>query len=99
MDTLGTTGLGVLGYAVYSLYDKKEKKFKIERGRSYLDTTVVTAATAVTGACLNGASMNHIHNKNASAYVESMSDEELERALVKMDLLAEVTPENDVKTI
>ena len=100
MDTTMVTGaLAVTGTGL-SLYDVKEKKFRKDNAESMVTTTIATAATAAIGASLNAHTMNEIHEKYSSAYVESMSDEELEQALIKMDLLeAKQTIETDVKSL
>lgn len=65
-----------------------------------LGTTVSTTATAVAGATLNAHGTREIYQKYAQAYVESMSDEELETALSQMNLLLqEETVDNDIKTL
>ena len=100
MDTTMITGAVALTGSGLSLYDRKEKKLNEDNARSVLATTVATTATAIAGASLNAHTMNEIHDRYASAYVDSMSDEELESALVKMDLLvAEEDSTTDVKTI
>ena len=94
------TGLGTTAVAGVTLYDKKNKKLNTDNLKSTIYSGVSTTATAVAGASLNHQTMKQIHEKYASAYVESMSDEELEAALVQMDLLVGETNEStDVKTI
>ena len=100
MDTIMLTGLGAIGTTAFKSYDFKKKKVNKTPIHRALMTTVATAATAVTGACINNYTKEQIHQKYASAYVESMSDEELERALVEMDLLVAASETEEVtKTI
>lgn len=52
-----------------------------------LGTTAATTATVVGGTVLNNNTLDKIYEKYATSYIESMSDEELETALAKLDLL------------
>ena len=101
MSTLSLmTEIGAAAGTVYFLYDKNTKNINKQNAKVLATSISATAATAIVGGSLNNMTVNQLHNKYASAYVESMSDEELERALEKMDLLvAEQTSETDVKTI
>ena len=62
-------------------------------------TAISSATTVTTGACMNSCTKKQIYEKYATAYVDSLSDEELEEALQKMNLLAEKLPETNSKTI
>ncbi len=94
------TGVGATAVAVASLYDRKQKKLKTDNLKSTIYAGVSVTGTAMAGATLNHETREQIHEKYSSAYVESMSDEELEQALVQMDLLMAEQPENtDVKTV
>ncbi|MCI8460690.1 MAG: hypothetical protein HFE81_04765, partial [Bacilli bacterium] len=63
-------------------------------------TTTATTATIVGGTILNNQTMDRIYEKYATSYVESMSDEDLESALMQLDLLAAKMDENtNEKTI
>ena len=100
MDTTMITGALAITGTGLSLYDKENKSINKNNANSILTTTIATGATAAVGASMNAYTMHEIHEKYSSAYVESMSDEELEQALVKMDLLeAEQTIETDVKSL
>ena len=63
-------------------------------------TTTATTATIIGGTILNNQTMDRIYEKYATSYVESMSDEDLESALMQLDLLAAKMDENtNEKTI
>lgn len=65
-----------------------------------LGSTVTTTATVLGASYLNAKTIDEIYQKYADAYVESMSDEDLELALVNLDLLEENISENSIaKTI
>ena len=98
-STTMITGAGALTYTGIGLYDRKTKKINKDMVGYLVGTSIATGATAAIGASINGYTINQMHNKYASAYIESMSDEELEQALIEMDLLTERLTEKDVKTI
>lgn len=66
-------------------------------------TTSITAATAITAfgnGTLNEQRINEIENGYTQAYVESLSDQELEAALERLNLIeAEVSTKNNSKSI
>ena len=89
------TSLGTAAAVGASLYDKKNKTVNKDGVKSLISTSVALSATVVAGESLSHRNMTQIREKYASAYVQSMSDEELEQALIQMDLLA---PETENKT-
>ena len=94
------TGAGALTGTGFALYDKDNKKLDTKNAKSLVGSSVAVTATAIASATINHQTMEHIYEKYSSAYVQSMSDEELEKALIDMDLLiAESDTEKDVKTI
>ena len=100
MDTTTLiTGAGALTTTGVTSFDFKEKKVKKENLKPAIGTTVASTATAIAGESLNHMTMEKIHEKYSSAYVESMSDEQLAAALEQMDLLLPETTETDVKTL
>lgn len=71
-----------------------------EKSTSLIATTAATGITALGGYSLNEYEVKKIYEEYATAYIDSMSDEELQEALVKLDLLeAEMSKKNDMKTI
>ncbi len=64
-----------------------------------LGSTALTTGTLIGENIVENHVMNEIYDKYASAYVESMSDEELAIALEKLDLLESSMSENTTKTI
>ena len=71
-----------------------------KKGAEFLGTTALSVATTAVGYTIQGNTVRSVQQKYSSAYVESLSDEELEQALQKMDLLiAENPTEKDVKTL
>lgn len=100
MDTTMITGAVAITGSAISLYDRKEKKFNTQNAKNLAITSVAGTATTIAAESIQSHTMEQIHEKYASAYVESMSDAELEQALIKMDLLEAELPEStDVKTI
>lgn len=71
-----------------------------KQGAEFLGTTALLVATTAVGYTINTNTVKSIQQKYSSAYVESLSDEELAQALQRMDLLiAESPQEKDVKTL
>jgi len=60
-------------------------------------TTLISTATSAIGVSINNNGIQEIQHKYANAYVESMSDEELEMALMKMDLLEAEQEEKSIE--
>lgn len=54
---------------------------------SLLKSTVATTATVIGASIVNDHTLDKIYEKYATAYIESMSDDELEAALIDLDLL------------
>ena len=100
MDITMLTGAVALTGTAVSLYDRKNKCLNKEHARNLALTAVATTATAIAADSIQAHTREQIHEKYASAYVQSMSDEELEQALIRMDLLeGELPEETSVKTI
>lgn len=79
---------------------KEDGTFDTDSRNSILGAAVATTATAVAGQSLNAHGTKQVYQKYAQAYVESMSDEELERALAQMDLLiGEEVDNSNIKTL
>ncbi len=64
------------------------KGFQADRATSLAITTTSTVAMGLGGTLMNHHTMDEIHQKYGSAYIESMSDEELVEALESLNLLA-----------
>ena len=63
-------------------------------GKGLLATATATTATAIAGSAINNLTQQQIRERYASSYVESLSDEELERALEEANLLSIDTDDN-----
>ncbi len=97
--TLLTCAVACTGSAI-SLYDRKNKTLNKENAQNLAFTSTACTATTIAANSIEGHTREQIHERYASAYVQSMSDEELEQALIRMDLLEPELPEiTDVKTI
>lgn len=97
-----TTLIGMTGVSASLTNYTVGENGQIDKGRrnDLIATTITTSATIAVGGTLNDQSMQQIHSKYANAYVESLSDEQLERALQQLNLLEEETEKmNCVKTI
>ena len=71
-----------------------------EKRNGFIAATISTTATVLINDAIKNDNLRRIQTKYSTSYVESLSDEELEKALVKMDLLAaKEESENDVKTL
>ena len=96
-STLGTTAS--VGSAIYA-YDRENEEFNKKRLKKVGTTSLITGATTVVGQVTDKMTMDKIHREYASAYVDSMSDEELERALIALGDLENQENVNDTtKTI
>ncbi len=93
------TGSGAVTATGLSMYDFKTKKVKKDNVKFAIGASVSTTAVAIAGESLNHRTMDQIHEKYSSSYVESMSDEQLAAALEKMDLLLPENEETGVKTL
>lgn len=83
-----------------SIVVKEDGTIDTKSRNTLLGTTVSSTATAVAGATLNAHGTREVYQRYAQAYVESMTDEELETALSHMNLLIqEDTVDNDIKTL
>jgi len=91
MNTLSlmevTTTVGTTSYVV-----DEDKKINPDKAKNVGKTSLVTVSTTVAGQISDKMTQKRIHEEYAKAYVESMSDEELERALVLLNELE--LPEN-----
>ena len=100
MDTTMITGAVAITGSAISLYDRKNKKIDKDKAKNLALTSVALTATTIAADSIQAHTREQIHERYSSAYVQSMSDEELEQALIKMDLLEATLPEDtDVKTI
>lgn len=81
------TGVGAVGAAGALLIDWKEKKINKDNAQLLALTSASLTAASIGAATLNNAGVEKIHQKYSSAYVESMTDEQLEEALIQMNLL------------
>jgi hypothetical protein len=96
-STLGTTA--TVGSAIYA-YDREKGEIDKEKAKKVGTTSLITGATTVVGQISDKMTNDRIHREYASAYVESMSDEELERALVALGELESLEDVNNTtKTI
>lgn len=84
--TLLTAELGTT--SSITMYTTDDEKILPNKRNEVIGTTLVSTATTAVGQSMNAHGQKKIYEKYASAYVESMTDEELELALQKMDLLA-----------
>lgn len=67
-----------------------------KKARNRLVGTLVTTSTTSTISKINEqATLNRIHERAAAEYVESMDDDQLESALIKLNLLEEEQTKND----
>ena len=97
MDIFYTLGTSLAVGSTAISYDAKKKEFNKKRVGT---TTVLTGVTTVGGQISDKMTMDRIHKEYASAYIESMSDEELERALIALGELEKPENVNDItKTI
>ena len=101
MNTSTLIGLGAVGTSLVtnSTVDEKGDIDKAKRN-GYITSSILTTATVGVGYTMNANTVRSIQQKYSSAYVESLSDEELATALEKMDLLIAANPEEKgVKTL
>ncbi len=59
-------------------------KFNLLNNKRLLGTSIASSASAITANINAELTDRHIHEKSAEAYVESLSDEELEAALIQL---------------
>ena len=93
--TIATGALSTIGVALSAV--NEEGNLTEDGKNNILGSTVTTTATTATiigGTILNNQTMDRIYEKYATSYVESMSDEDLESALMQLDLLAAKMDEN-----
>ena len=94
------TGAGAAVATGIALYDNKNKGIDKGNAKVLVGTAVALTATTIGAGSLNHMTMDEIHRKYSSAYVESMSDEELETALEQMNLLlSEEATDTSVKSL
>ena len=100
MDTLTmTSSIGTGVAIVNSSLDANGHFDPVARDQLIGSLLTTTISTAI-GDTLNAQTMRNIHNKYSYAYVESMSDEELEYALERLNLIEKENPnEYYVKTL
>ena len=84
-----STTLGTTTYVV----DKDTKKINKKKLKKVGTTSLVTGATTTIGEVANNNTEKKIREQSARAYIESMSDEELEKALMLLNELE--LPENE----
>ena len=89
----GTTAVGTVCTTLNDDGTVNEKKLKTAIG-----TAIATGATTLTGNMIQNHDIKKMEEKYATSYVESMTDKELEAALIKMDLLEEEV-DTQVKTL
>lgn len=95
--TLLTTEMGSLMATCDSLFDGNNKDGE---GRTLIGTSVALTASSVTSAAIDHQTRHEMFRNHSLSYVESMSDEELENALMQMNLiLGDEQPTKDVKTL
>lgn len=82
-----TTTAGTTTYVI-----DEDRQIDKEHLKNVGKTSLVTGTTTTVGQVQDRMTEKKIHEKSAAAYVESMSDEELEKALTALNLLEE--PEN-----
>lgn len=71
-----------------------------KNGRNALITSVASTGTLVAAALVNAHEEKEMKEKYRKSYIESLSDEELERALIQIgELSAESNQDNANKTI
>jgi hypothetical protein len=102
--TTTITGLGsVTASATYSVkYDEKSESYSVDEDKRnhVLATTIASTATVAGASIANQHNINEIYEKYSSAYVDSLSDEELASALEQVNLLSKELDENtNTKTI
>lgn len=96
--TLLTAELGTTSSV--TMYTTDDEKILPDKRNKVIGTTLALTATTAIGQSMNVNGERKIYEKYASAYVESMTDEELEIALQKMDLLIADEQNNEqTKTI
>lgn len=86
-STLGTTTTVGFASYIYNGYDKEKGEYDPKRAKKLGTTTLCATATTVVGQISDKKTMDRINNEYAAAYVDSMSDEELERALIALGQL------------
>ena len=98
MSTLGITTIGgaAIGTAVYTTDDNGINK---EKRNHVLATTLASTATVIASEAVSQHGMKEIHEKYSQAYLDSLTDEELEAALQQVNLLINDMDEDTVKTI
>ena len=98
MNIYTTLGATATSSAIY-VYDK-ENGIDNKKLKKIGITSLVSTASATVGRVINYQTEKKIHNEYANAYVESMSDAELERALIALGELESSECVNDTaKTI
>ncbi len=98
MSTLGITTLGgaSVGTTVYTIDDNGINKGKRNQ---VLATTLTTTASVIASEAVSQRGIKEIHEKYSQAYIDSLTDEELEAALQQVNLLLNDMDEETTKTI
>lgn len=100
MDTLTLTSTLGTGVAITNGTIDDNRHIDPTARDSIIGTLLSTTITTAIGDTLNAQTMRQIHSKYSNAYVESMSDEELEYALERLNLIEGEEPnEYYVKTL
>jgi len=101
MNTSTLIGSGVGSTTLFTSATVNDDASIDKKGAAeYLGSTALTVATTAVGYTMNANTVKSVQQKYSSAYVESLTDDELAEALQRMDLLiAENPQEKDVKTL
>ena len=100
MDTLTMTSTLGTGVAITNSSLDANGHFDPVARDQLIGSLLTTTVTTAVGDTLNAQTMRNIHNKYSHTYVESMSDEELEYALERLNLIEGEEPnEYYVKTL
>ena len=87
MDTTTIIGITAASIGSSTLTIGEDGDISLTGRQSIVATSLTSTATTAIGDSLNANAMKEIQTKYSSAYIESMSEEELESALQKLDLL------------
>lgn len=83
-----------------TMYTTDDERILPDKRNRVIGATLTSTATTAIGQSMNVHGQKKVYEKYASAYIESMSDEELETALQKMDLLiADEQDNTQIKTL
>lgn len=100
MTTLSSTVGTVSVSSTSSLIADEDCDKMKEKAGSVAATSLVVSATTLGAQTVNNTRIKEMHDKYATTYVESMSNEQLVAALEQLNLLeASMTNNNNTKTI